>query len=328
MEPIISLRITKTTVGLIGIIGNGLVCIVIYFAKSMHTITNLFIFNQAIVDFLGCLLLILGSNVPVPDPLPPGPAGAFLCRVWISDALLWLSYSASTFSLVMLTFERYFAIVYPFRYRAMFAHERLVPGVMIAASWMIGVLVAIYGGAIFAPVDDHCVPVNIPGASVLGLLIICLQYALPLVFMVFAYVSIILELRRSSARVGAFVPSQATTGETSSNPDPNRVLEPRLPHDPLRRARLNTMATLVIIAGAYVVCWTPNEVIFFLFNLGWQLDFSSPLYVVSVALVAINSCVNPLIYAIKYKQFKRAMKMLFRRESELSHATMETEMNP
>ncbi|XP_071796333.1 alpha-1A adrenergic receptor-like [Asterias amurensis] len=322
MEPIIALRVTKTLAGLIGIFGNGLVCIVIFLVKSMHTTTNMFIFNQAVMDFLGCLLLLLSSNVPVPDPLPPGLAGTLLCHLWISDSIVWLLYSASTINLAMLTFERYFAIVFPFKYGPLFCYKKSVPVCMLIFAWLMGFLVAVYGSAIFAPVDDHCISVNIPGGNVLGILIIGIYYFIPILFMIFAYIHISIELKRSSNRVVPVI------GRTAAD---DRSEAPAAPQqdDPIKRARINTYKTLLVVVGAYIICWTPNEIIFLLFNLGWlYLDFSGALYIVSVALVAINSCINPVIYAFKYKQFQKAVMQVFfrRRPTANSVATVETEL--
>ncbi len=67
-EPVLLLRIIKTIVGLLGMIGNGIVCVVIYKNKFMHTLTNTFIFNQAVLDGLGSVMLILSSNIVVINP--------------------------------------------------------------------------------------------------------------------------------------------------------------------------------------------------------------------------------------------------------------------
>ncbi len=56
--------------------------------------------------------------------------------------------------------------------------------------------------------------------------------------------------------------------------------------------------------------WTPNQVLFFAYNIGFDIDFEHWLFLLSVALVATNSCVNPVIYGMKYRQFRKGLKQM------------------
>ena len=74
METILILRIYKTIVGIVGILGNGLVCVVICKVPAMQTRTNAFIFHQAVVDFFGSTMILLQSEVPYPTLCPTARA--------------------------------------------------------------------------------------------------------------------------------------------------------------------------------------------------------------------------------------------------------------
>jgi len=69
------------------------------------------------------------------------------------------------------------------------------------------------------------------------------------------------------------------------------------------------MTSLMVCCG-FVICWTPNEVMFFLNLTGLHVDFSSWFYHFTVVLVLTNSCINPFIYAAKYREFQQGVKRL------------------
>ena len=45
-------------------------------------------------------------------------------------------------------------------------------------------------------------------------------------------------------------------------------------------------------------------------NVGHPTDFSSNFYHFTVIAVYVNSCLNPIIYGLKYKQFQKASRKL------------------
>ena len=99
-------------IGIFGILDNGLVLIVILSSKSMRgTITNILIINQAIIDLVTCFFLAV--NPPTVDYSVPysGALGEVYCRVWLSNYLWQGPCVASTCSLILITIERYSAIV-------------------------------------------------------------------------------------------------------------------------------------------------------------------------------------------------------------------------
>ncbi|XP_022095079.1 galanin receptor type 2-like [Acanthaster planci] len=262
----------------------------------MHTTTNAFIFNQAAIDFLGSTFLLLSSNIPTPSPLSDSLAGGFLCRLWLSDFFLWSFFTASTLNLVSLTFERYVAIVFPFKHGTIYG---TVPvRILIAGAWIIGTASSFYDIAFYDVVDGKCQPISVPGSQALGVMIFLFQYFIPVCAMLTAYIHIIVVLKQNASRVGPAPVSSLTMG----NP-PVEAADASL-----LRARRNTFKTLLIVFITYVFCWTLNSIIFFMFNFGYPLDFKSALYIVSLALVALNSCANPIIYAVKYRQFRRGLR--------------------
>ncbi|XP_038045751.1 trissin receptor-like [Patiria miniata] len=319
MEEILWLRIFKTIVGIVGILGNGLVCLVIGKVSSMQTRTNAFIFHQAVVDLLGSLTTLLQSETPLPDPIPNNALGWVVCHVWFSNFVLFLLFIISTFNLLSLTLERYFAIVHPFKYQAAFAKRpRLKVGVAIVSCWIIAVVLKSYNLTIFKVQDGKCVSNAAYRSKAIGGLTAVLQYIVPVAVMLFAYIRISVELKRGADRVGPApsVISSAAGASNAGNAQPAGMMESLL------RARRNTFKMLWIVFITFLVCWTPNQVIFLMFNLGWKLNYDEWYYLLSVAMVAANCCVNPVIYAFKYRQFRKGLREVFcRRRMQLEDAS-------
>ena len=75
-------------------------------------------------------------------------------------------------------------------------------------------------------------------------------------------------------------------------------------------AKRNTIKTLVTVAVCFIICWTDNQVWFLLFNIGYEIQFDSVGYQVTVLMVCVNSTINPFIYLIQYKEYQAALKAL------------------
>ena len=305
-EQNLTLQILQTIVGFLGICGNGLVCVVIIKVNFMHTVTNAFIFNQALIDFLGSLLILLGSLTPIPDPIPPGIGGVLLCTIWISKYFTWALFITSTFNLVALTLERYLAIVFPFRYQVVSTRRNVLATVL--GVWIFGCLFVTYNIFLRYYEDGKCLQKLVKYTVVLGVAVVVLTYILPVIVMLLAYVHITVVLKKGADRVG---PAPAVAIVARGN------VAAEGQGESLMRARRNTFKTLLIVFVTFIVCWTPNVVIFFLSNMGFVVDFKSTIYNITIVMVASNSCVNPLIYAIKYKQFRKAIKTVFRRSDAI-----------
>ena len=109
------------------------------------------------------------------------------------------------------------------------------------------------------------------------------------------------------------LPEEATNNQTkpcntvpsSSESQPNRGLRRIL------RAKHNVVKTLAVVIICFIFCWIWNEVFFLLFNLGGKVSFSSRFYKFSLIAVYLNCCLNPFIYAFKYREFQKGLKKLF-----------------
>ena len=82
-------------------------------------------------------------------------------------------------------------------------------------------------------------------------------------------------------------------------------------YDNAMRNILTTMTTVVIM---YAICWTPFETMSMLHGLGFvEMDYDHWIYVTTVQLMFSYSLINPLIYVVKYRDFRNAFAHLLRR---------------
>ena len=74
------------------------------------------------------------------------------------------------------------------------------------------------------------------------------------------------------------------------------------------KTQMNVIKTFLIISVCFVLCWFPNRLYFFLYNLRIVTIFSSEIRYVTVFLAFLNVCLNPFIYAAKLDPVKKYLR--------------------
>ena len=73
-------------------------------------------------------------------------------------------------------------------------------------------------------------------------------------------------------------------------------------------ARKNTIKTLLIVALCYIICWSQIQIMYFMYNCGYDINFNTTYFQFTVLMVFLNCIVNPFIYLIKYRDYQEALK--------------------
>ncbi|KAJ0171633.1 hypothetical protein K1T71_013183 [Dendrolimus kikuchii] len=105
---------THAIVFVIGLIGNALVCIAVYRNHSMRTVTNYFIVNLAVADFM--VILICLPPTVLWDVTETWFFGTAMCRI-----VLYFQSVSVTVSVLTLTFisvDRWYAICFPLKFKS------------------------------------------------------------------------------------------------------------------------------------------------------------------------------------------------------------------
>ena len=135
-------------------------------------------------------------------------------------------------------------------------------------------------------------PNDVTNAAV-GILIISVLFIIPFIILVYCYVGILWMLsKRISTDIGDS--KVRNVGDVQK--------------DKFQLARRNTIKTLLIVGLCFIICWSQNQVIYLMFNFGYELDLNSTYLHVTILMVFLNCTVNPFIYLIKYTDYQTALK--------------------
>eukprot|EP00057_Strongylocentrotus_purpuratus_P022367 XP_011676841.1 PREDICTED: galanin receptor type 1-like [Strongylocentrotus purpuratus] len=292
---------------ILGIVGNGLVLVVIAFIKDLQDVTNLYIANQSLIDFMTSLFLLFGYVIPVPALPEDRPTlSRFLCAFWYTKYPFWSTIVASCLNLAVITFERYVAVAFPIHYRINTISRKAIAVTFIP--WIAGFLFQI-SLLCFSKVEDGlCLEFLWPDEATkkgICLATYFLEFLIPVTSMVYVYARILRELRRSGKQISQ--PSNTSSAPAGTEP---KVLG-RIAADYRTKARKNIIKTLATVSICFVICMSLNQHIYLAYGFGFDLDFGGPMYITSVVMAFGNIWINPLIYTFQYERFQKGIKKLF-----------------
>ena len=136
--------------------------------------------------------------------------------------------------------------------------------------------------------------------------LICIEFILPLLILMICYGRIVWILTR---RI-----------DSNFNKTGNQ-------NDTFQLARTNTLKTFLIISLAFVICWSNNQIYYFTYNLGYEVDWTGTYYKFTVLMAFLNCTINPFIYLIKYQDFQKALKTLFCCDVQNTRNDSETQLS-
>ncbi|ELU18833.1 hypothetical protein CAPTEDRAFT_5310 [Capitella teleta] len=274
----------------IGLVGNFLVCFAVWRNPSMRTVTNYFIVNLALADFL-VILICLPSTV-IEDVAMTWFFGRIMCK--IVKYLQAVSVAVSVFTLSCISLERFYAICYPLSFKSTPRRAK----VMIVVTWVLALLMAIpdlicldtqHNSGLPAdfsllttckPTWSHSIQV---GVQCFNLLV---MYLLPLGFMFCTYFRIVRCLWSNN------IPTESSRDQLHSNGS-NSAAENQL------RGRRNAAKMLIAVVVMFCICYLPVHLLNIL-GYANALDLIGD-YITLLALMShwlsyLNSAINPVIY--------------------------------
>ena len=138
------------------LIGNTLVCLVVYHNRIMRTPMNYLLVNLAASDITVAIFIAVRYIFPLLFEHPKGRSGDVVCQLFTGEAFVWVGALASTFSLVCIAVERYLAIKFPYDERKRVTTAKLkcvvVFSWVFAASWNLPLFLYVR----YDPVSEFC----------------------------------------------------------------------------------------------------------------------------------------------------------------------------
>ncbi|XP_077863772.1 growth hormone secretagogue receptor type 1-like [Saccoglossus kowalevskii] len=133
------------TVAIVGFIGNVLVCAVYFQKKYRHANASLYIQHLALGDLLAVLVVVLFITELFPNTWR---------ILWLSDyqciihrSLRFVSFNITTFIILAIAIDRYYAICHPLWYKV--SVTRFKTGVVIVCAWIVAIVPAVPIGLTF-----------------------------------------------------------------------------------------------------------------------------------------------------------------------------------
>ncbi|XP_059479765.1 orexin receptor type 2-like [Neocloeon triangulifer] len=311
-----------------GLIGNALVCAAVVRNPQMRTVTNYFIVNLAVADFM-VLVFCLPPSV-VWDVTETWFLGETLCKGVLYTQTV--SVAVSVLTLTFISVDRWYAICFPLKFKSTTGRAKTA----ILLIWLVALtvdipeLLALQTQPPKLRVSSHlftqCAPNWSTETEIVYLCVkVVLLYSLPLVLMTVAYWQIVRVLWRSDAIPGhselasssATLASERTSsmrwnssGSTRRTPlvcTANRGAETQL------AARRKAAKMLVAVVVMFAVCYLPVHLLSILrYTTGVpQNHVTAAISMISHWLCYANSAVNPLIYNFMSGNFRKEFRRTF-----------------
>ncbi|XP_057708854.1 trace amine-associated receptor 13c-like [Corythoichthys intestinalis] len=264
---------------------NLLVSVAISHFRQLHTPTNLLLLSLAVSDVLVGLLVWPGQIYIRTSCWAFGDI-ACVCYQFAS----YIVVSASVGNMVLISVDRYIAICSPLHYNVKVTVNTIQ--LCVCLCWL---LLSLYCSVLLR---DHLAHPE-KCRSCYGECVVHLNVSDGIINMVAIFIlplSIIVTLYTRVFMV-AVSQARAMRSHVTCNKVQNSV--------PLgaKKSELKAARTLGVLVLVFLVCFCP----FYISSLVGDISFSTSAHYV-VYLYNFNSCVNPLIYALFYPWFRRAVK--------------------
>lgn len=233
------LVLTYSLIIICALVGNTLVCHVIYKHKRLHSVTNLFISNLSVSD-----VLIAVFNIPfnmARHVMADWPFGWFVCGM--VNFILMVGVYVSTFTMAAISLDRYFVIVYPLRPRMTMRTGVALVGVTWASGALMSLPFVIYARVerveLFLHSSMRCRLAYPDPADryeqAVTMTTVSAQYVLPMSVIAVAY-----------GRIARKLWARPLIGQPT--------LTQSLLHGKMKQ---KTIKMLIVIVVIFCLCWTP-----------------------------------------------------------------------
>ncbi|CAG4918000.1 unnamed protein product [Colias eurytheme] len=280
-------------------VGNLVVIWIVLANKRMRSVTNYFLVNLSIADTMMSTLNVTFNFTYM--LYSDWPFGHFYCKFCQFVAVL--SISASVFTLMAISIDRYVAIMSPLQPRL---GKRATLGIA-AAIWAGSCIISSPNFLYFTTETDLlpdgslrriCFPDWPDGITTRSQL----EYMYNVIFMLLTYFLPIMSMSYTYAKVGIELWGSKSIGECTQR---------QLDNVKSKRRVVKMMIVVVVI---FAVCWLPFHVYFIVTSYYPDVvnyKYIQEIYLGIYWLAMSNSMYNPIIYCWMNSKFRRGFKQFF-----------------
>lgn len=267
----------------------GIIVFTVYINRRLRTTCNYFIVSLGLAD-----LMIVSMVMPVNIGVLQGTYRfTSTAECILLETVNLISITAVSLNLCTVSMERYFAIVYPFKYEA-FTTSKTTAGV-IGGVWFYALVAAVLPQMGWrsqpSTLRGHICGGQLEKSYIMFMAIG--SFFLPAFIMVSSNVIVYRIATNQAKRVFRIVP----------------VVGPSA--DKLRK-NFRAAKRISIIVGAYLICWVPHMVVLVL---GLQIgvrNIPREVYPVTLSLQYSCSAVNPCMFCFTNRELRSTLKKMLR----------------
>ena len=295
---------------LAALFGNGFVCMAVYKVRRLQKVSNYYLVSLAISDILFALLSIPFRTYF--EINTEWSLGEHACKLWIF--MDFLCNTASILNLSLISVDRYIALSQSLRYLAIATISRCRLG--IATVWLFSLTVASFSMHTWSSdgaFQYHKLCVKSDKLYYTVTTVLCI--IIPLIVLIVLYCLVFKIAIQQRIKI---MQNEYTNPSYSED---SQQLRPRTYSSPRKFAirELKATKTLIIVVGAFLVCWLPLFVLVIMqqyvphyVNNNMSQETQEILGLLFLySLPQFNSCLNPYIYACHNSEFRKVFVETF-----------------
>ena len=267
--------------------GNSMTILAVWRFSRLQTVTNKFVASLAGTD------LIVGLLIPYYIAFQVKPLlmkNIYLC---ITKYMFFVaSNAASLTSLLMVSLDRYIAVVYPLHYHT-YLSPRKTKAMLCTVVFngiALGVFTVVAGTTSTNLKEGRPCIYATDVFDLVGIIGLCSAGFGFILIVIFMYSRIFWEARKQRRTIQVQENHRGTSMNTKSE---NK-----------------TAVTLAIVVGLFCACWFPINVVFLMLGLGIYKPVDETIYQVCLFVAITNSALNTFIYGWRNRGFRQAYRKI------------------
>ena len=283
---------------ILALVGNLLLIYIVWNTPETRGLTSFLFVNMAVADLLVAVIQMPLSMAHFYSTGMTGVAGDLFCKFF--NYLLQVSMTASILSLVVMAFDRYFAVIHPLRRNIWFRRSKIIlPVIWVPSCTLMAVNLASYEANY-----GKCFYMEkyIPSVILLTYLLV-INYVLPLAIISYLYIKITRKIWFHE------FPGQH---EISRN-----LADDQIP-------KKKVLRTLIIVVLVFAVCWLPMQVLQMDYVVTERIKWHPAAIYFASWLSQANSAINPWLYILLNGKMNGAFRRMIRSQSVRSRAFSNT----